>query len=203
MQDGEWISEVIDDQLYLSKADWHDSERECDDWLKVKMKHPEKEYRKVMQTGSQALYFAKCKDQNTTWLPLLEKAYAKAHGDYAVICGGMFGLVNSIEENTAADTDLREALEDLTGGIPSHLQPTDILDKNRFWVEELMNVNQTFLFALAQHNGEPKATKGIYRNHSYSIVEARELDKFRLLKIRYVSALERKNRQGTRRRVLM
>ena len=154
------------------------------------MKHPEKEYRKVMQTGSQALYFAKCKDQNTTWLPLLEKAYAKAHGDYAVIRGGMFGLVNPIVGITAADTDLREALEDLTGGIPSHLHPTDILDKNRFWVEEFMNVNQTFVFALAQHKGKPAATKGIYRNHSYSVVEARELDNFRLLKIRYDSALE-------------
>ena len=47
--------------------------------------------RKVMQTGSKALYFAKCKDENATWLPLLEKAYAKAHGDYGSIEGGWIG----------------------------------------------------------------------------------------------------------------
>lgn len=66
------------------------------------MNHPEKEYRKVMQTGSKALYFAKCKDQNTTWLPLLEKAYAKAHGDYGALCGGQAGLIISTAENAAA-----------------------------------------------------------------------------------------------------
>lgn len=47
--------------------------------------------RKVMQTGSKALYFAQCRNQNATWLPLLEKAYAKAHGDYGSIEGGWGG----------------------------------------------------------------------------------------------------------------
>ena len=47
--------------------------------------------RKTMQTGSKALYFAQCKDQNATWLPLLEKAYAKAHGDYGALEGGKNG----------------------------------------------------------------------------------------------------------------
>ena len=55
------------------------------------MPNPEEKYREIMQTGSKALYFAQCKDQNETWLPLLEKAYAKAHGDYAIIEGGWVG----------------------------------------------------------------------------------------------------------------
>lgn len=42
----------------------------------------ERVYRKTYQTGSKALFFAQCKDQNETWVPLLEKAYAKAHGDF-------------------------------------------------------------------------------------------------------------------------
>lgn len=49
-----------------------------------------------MQTGSKALYFAQCRDQNETWLPLLEKAYAKAHGDYGAIEGG-WSVMISIE----------------------------------------------------------------------------------------------------------
>ena len=35
--------------------------------------------------------FAKCKDENEAWLPLLEKAYAKAHGDYGPIGAGWTG----------------------------------------------------------------------------------------------------------------
>ena len=87
-QDGDWISEVIDDKLYLIKEDFHESLWERYDWLTVDMPNPDDEYQKVMQTGSKALYFAQCREQNETWLPLLEKAYAKAHGDYGAIEGG-------------------------------------------------------------------------------------------------------------------
>ena len=90
-QDGEWISEVIDDKLYLAKEDFHESFSQRYDWLTIDMPNPDDEYRKVMQTGSKALYFAQCRDQNETWLPLLEKAYAKAHGDYGAIEGGWVG----------------------------------------------------------------------------------------------------------------
>ena len=90
-KDGEWISEVIDDKLYLAKEDFQDSLWERYDWLTIDMPNPDDEYRKVMQTGSKALYFAQCRDQNETWLPLLEKAYAKAHGDYGAIEGGWVG----------------------------------------------------------------------------------------------------------------
>ncbi len=90
-QDGEWISEVIDDKLHLAKEDFHESFWERYNWLTIDMPNPDDEYRKVMQTGSKALYFAQCRDQNETWLPLLEKAYAKAHGDYGAIEGGWVG----------------------------------------------------------------------------------------------------------------
>lgn len=60
-------------------------------WDDINRSDTEEEYRKVFQTGSRALYFAHCADENETWLPLLEKAYAKAHGDYSAIEGGFVG----------------------------------------------------------------------------------------------------------------
>ena len=74
---------------------------------------PDEAYRRIFQSNSGALYFAQCAHPQETWLPLLEKCYAKAHGDYCSIEGGHEG----------------EGLEDLTGGITSELVTTDILDR--------------------------------------------------------------------------
>ncbi|KAL1801521.1 hypothetical protein ACET3X_001863 [Alternaria dauci] len=168
-RDGEWISEVIDDKLYLIKEDFDEAKLERYHWLELQnRKSPEEEYRTVMQTGSRALYFAQCSDPNETWLPLLEKAFAKAHGDYSAIDGGFVG----------------EGIEDLTGGVTSEVFATDILDKDKFWREELMNVNKTFLFGCGQMGGIYGARKGIQEKHAYSIMEAREIDGQRLLKLR-------------------
>jgi hypothetical protein len=82
-------------------------------WEEIDRDDSEEHYRKTYQSNSSALYFAQCANPNETWLPLLEKAYAKAHGDYAAIEGGATG----------------EGIEDLTGGVTTELFTTDILDK--------------------------------------------------------------------------
>lgn len=169
-RDGEWISEVIDDKLYLIKEDFNDvagSERKK--WMDIGHRgNAEEEWRVGMQTGSRALYFAQCSDENETWLPLLEKAYAKAHGDYAALETGFVG----------------EGIEDLTGGVTTELFSTDILDKEKFWKEELLKVNQEFLFGCGQMGGKYGSRNGIVEKHAYSIMEAREVNGQRLLKLR-------------------
>lgn len=73
----------------------------------------------------------------------------------------------------------------MTGGVTSELFAADILDKDKFWTDELMNVNKVFLFGLAQMGGKYGERSGIIEKHTYSIMEAKELDNIRLLKIRY------------------
>ena len=95
-RDGEWISEIIDDKLYLSAPDYDD----CDDarrsvWDQAHNRlAPEvsrEEYRKTFQSGSDALFFGSCAHPNETWVPLIEKAFAKAHGDFSAVDGGWPG----------------------------------------------------------------------------------------------------------------
>ena len=95
-RDGEWISEIIDDKLYISAPDYDD----CDDerrevWDRSHRKlDPEvsrEEYRKTFQSNSDALFFGSCAHPDETWVPLIEKAFAKAHGDYNAIDGGWPG----------------------------------------------------------------------------------------------------------------
>ncbi|KAF7345636.1 Cysteine proteinase [Mycena venus] len=93
--------------------------------------HNDKElYNKSARKGSQTLYFAKSGTDGETWVPLIEKAYAKLHGDYASLSGGY----------------ACEAIEDLTGGISSYIQAKDIFDIDKFWTDELMKANKDRLF---------------------------------------------------------
>ncbi|KAJ6135152.1 Alpha/beta hydrolase fold-3 [Penicillium capsulatum] len=180
MIDGEWQQCIVDDKLYLRAADYDESVEERPLWDDINRKDTEEEYRRVWQTGSRALYFAQCVDPNETWLPLLEKAFAKAHGDYSAIEGGFVG----------------EGIEDLTGGVTSEVLSNNILDTDRFWTEELMKVNKEFLFGCGtglfsnwldpKYRGPPRDRKGISENHSYSIMEAREIRGHRLLRLRAV-----------------
>ncbi|KUI74129.1 Calpain-8 [Cytospora mali] len=166
-RDGEWFSEIIDDKLYLTKPDYDESLVERILWEDRERVNSEEAYRKIYQSNSGALYFAQCENPNETWLPLLEKAYAKAHGDYSAIEGGYGG----------------EGIEDLTGGVTSEIYTTDILDKEAFWKDELMKVNQDFLFGCStgvwgRGWGE---RKGIVELHAYSVLKAREIDGMRLV----------------------
>jgi Calpain family cysteine protease len=168
-RDGAWIYTVIDDNLYLDRGDFtggYDPRGENS-----------RKYKERHQTGSEALYFASCSDQNETWLPLLEKAYAKVHGDYAAISGGLAG----------------EAIEDMTGGVTTIILSNKILSKNRLW-KEMLNENKDFLFAVSskqQRYAYEDQKTGLALQHAYSVLRATEENdekgkSVRLVKIRYV-----------------
>ncbi|KAK4613236.1 Calpain-type cysteine protease ADL1 [Fulvia fulva] len=167
-RDDEWIYEVIDDKLFLRVGDDDDLQvvRDWDSGKKegLSIKHDEDKLKDTLQKGGTALYFSHCKS-NETWLPLIEKAYAKAHGDYFAIEGGFAS----------------EGIEDLTGGVAVVLNPEDIMDKERFWREQLSQVNQKYLFG---GGSKPTGTKGMVGGHAYAVLEAWEEGDLKLLKLR-------------------
>ncbi|KAI1333500.1 hypothetical protein F5Y15DRAFT_421771 [Xylariaceae sp. FL0016] len=170
-RDGEWIYSIVDDKLYLTSPNWDNPSLQRDLLNQLDRDNPSKVYRKTYQTGSKALFFGQCKDQNETWVALIEKAYAKAHNDFASLTGGWIG----------------EGLEDLSGGVTTELLTSDILDVDSFWENEVSKVNQEFLFGCSTGvvDGGYGYREGIREGHAYVIMDARTLSTGeRLVKLR-------------------
>ncbi|KAK4944745.1 hypothetical protein LTR10_015915 [Elasticomyces elasticus] len=167
-RDGEWVYEVIDDKLFLKVGD-DDDLAIVRDWDRDNKKgrylyYEDEKLLNLLQRGGEALYFSHCKSSET-WLPLIEKAYAKAHGDYTAVEGGYAS----------------EGIEDLTGGVGVVLNPEDILDKDRFWTEQLSLVNDKYLFG---GGSQVTGHKGVIGGHAYAVLQAWEEGDLRLLKLR-------------------
>ncbi|KAI8627354.1 cysteine proteinase [Xylariaceae sp. FL1651] len=170
-RDGEWIYSIIDDKLYLTSPNWDSPSMQRDLLNQIDRDSPERDYRKTYQTGSKALFFGQCKNQNETWVALFEKAYAKAHGDFGSLAGGWIG----------------EGIEDLTGGVTTELLASDILDLDEFWENEVSKVNQEFLFGCSTGllDGGYGDRNGIREGHAYVVMDARTLKSGeRLVKLR-------------------
>ncbi|RVX68319.1 hypothetical protein B0A52_07322 [Exophiala mesophila] len=180
-RDGEWHQCIIDDKLYLRAPAYDESGDVVLGQYGVRRVDQEGQYQELFQRGSQALYFAQCRDQNETWVSLLEKAYAKAHGDYAAISGGQTG----------------EAIEDLTGGVTTEIYTTNILSADEFWKNELSRIGKDFLFSCAaaryrewrpylraNEQVREERRSGIVSQHAYAVLDTYEGHGQRLVKIR-------------------
>lgn len=179
-RDGEWHPTIIDDKLYMNSGAFDEGvESPLWNWGEEQ----EQKYTELYQRGSRALWGAKCKDENETWVPLLEKALAKAHGGYDAIEGGQTG----------------EALEDLTGGVTSELYTTNILFKDKFW-EDLKRAGKEYMFGAgdalyrewrSREWGDfdvselrDQKRKGIVHGHAYAVLDTYEGHGERLVKVR-------------------
>ncbi|KAM3508699.1 hypothetical protein MY11210_006618 [Beauveria gryllotalpidicola] len=158
-----------DQDLYLTKADYDDNQMDRVTFDELEYRNPQEAYKRIFQTNSNSLYFAQCEHPQETWLPLLEKSYAKAHGDYAAIEGGYTG----------------KGIEDLTGGVASDIFATDILDKEHFW-KQLLQANDEFLFSCMTgvFGGRFGDQRGIIEGHAYSIQRVVEMEDKRLILLR-------------------
>lgn len=77
--------------------------------------------------------------------------------------------------------------------MTTELFTSDILDTEKFWSDEIMKVNDEFLFGCAtgvfdnwQGTSDDTERKGIKPMHAYSIMEAREVKGKKLLRVRLV-----------------
>ncbi|KAK0199249.1 hypothetical protein DFS33DRAFT_1278784, partial [Desarmillaria ectypa] len=180
-RDNKWVDVVIDDLLYTSIPKFEEL-----GGPEKQLYHNDKAlYNRSSRKGSATLYFARSGTDGETWVPLIEKAYAKLHGSYGALSGGW----------------ACEAVEDLTGGvtcfIPANVQlmlffrMTDILDPDLFWTEELLKANHDRLFGVtfnvldSSRNGEDSIkVSGLMGGHVYSVLRAIECKGKRFVVVR-------------------
>jgi hypothetical protein len=170
-RDNAWVTVVIDDMLFTRVPKYEE--------LKVgeqELYHFDKDiYNESARKGGKSLYFAKSGTSGETWVPLIEKAYAKLHGNYSHLIGGQ-------------ECD---AIEDLTGGVSTLLQSKDILDPDRFWDEELLRATKDRLFGCSFNDLDSTRSgvtgaqvQGLVGGHAYSVLRAVGVKGKRFLVIR-------------------
>ncbi|KAF9480348.1 cysteine proteinase [Pholiota conissans] len=171
-RDNAWVTVVIDDMLYTRVPKYEELKT-----TEQELYHFDKDiYNKSARKGGKSLYFAKSGTAGETWVPLIEKAYAKLHGNYSHLLAGQ-------------ECD---AIEDLTGGVSTVLQSKDILDPDRFWDEELGRANRDRLFGCSfnsldsTRSGAPGDIKvqGLIGGHAYSVLRAVEVKGKRFVVVR-------------------
>ncbi|KAG6911017.1 hypothetical protein DXG01_005432 [Tephrocybe rancida] len=170
-RDTTWVTVIVDDLLYTSIPKFEELKYE-----ERQLYHHDKDsYNTSARKSGKSLLFARSGTDGETWVPLIEKAFAKLHGNYAALSGGEAG----------------EAIEDLTGGVTSFIYTKDILDTDAFWTNELLHANIDRLFGCAFDNldstrsGVAQPTvNGLMGGHAYSVLRAVEYKGKRFVVIR-------------------
>ncbi|KAF9529624.1 hypothetical protein CPB83DRAFT_260499 [Crepidotus variabilis] len=167
-RDGRWVSVVVDDQLFWGLPKFEELSR-----AEQELYHDDKDlYNTLNRKTGKGLHMSQSGQTGETWVPLIEKAFAKLHGDYKSLEGGWTG----------------EAIEDLTGGVTTTINTADILDIDRFWKEDLCLVNtRQRLFAVGYFlaPNEPGTTaSGLVPGHAYSVLRVQECRGKRFLVLR-------------------
>ncbi|GAB2286981.1 Calpain-type cysteine protease dek1 [Dionaea muscipula] len=119
--------------------------------------------------------FATSRKGNELWVSILEKAYAKLHGSYEALEGGL----------------VQDALVDLTGGAGEEIdlrgaQAHIDLASGRLWSQLLRFKQEGFLLGAGSPSGSDVhiSSSGIVQGHAYSILQVREVDGYKLVQIR-------------------
>ncbi|KHN06483.1 Calpain clp-1 [Glycine soja] len=119
--------------------------------------------------------FATSKKGYELWVSILEKAYAKLHGSYEALEGGL----------------VQDALVDLTGGAGEEIDMRSgeaqiDLASGRLWSQLLRFKQEGFLLGAGSPSGSDVhiSSSGIVQGHAYSILQVRDVDGHKLVQIR-------------------
>ncbi|KAK0488665.1 hypothetical protein IW261DRAFT_1639013 [Armillaria novae-zelandiae] len=170
-RDNKWVDVIIDDLVFTSIPKFEELSG-----AEKQLYHNDKAlYNRSSRKGSATLYFARSGTDGETWVPLIEKAYAKLHGSYGALCGGW----------------ACEAVEDLTGGVTCFIPTNDILDPDLFWTEELLKANHDRLFGVSFNDLDSSRSgdnsikvSGLMGGHAYSVLRAVECKGRRFVVVR-------------------
>ena len=106
--------------------------------------------------------FATSRKGNELWVSILEKAYAKLHGSYEALEGGL----------------VQDALVDLTGGAGEEIdmrsaQAQIDLASGRLWSQLLRFKQEGFLLGAGSPTGSDVhiSSSGIVQGHAYSLLQ--------------------------------
>ena len=106
--------------------------------------------------------FATSRKGNELWVSVLEKAYAKLHGSYEALEGGL----------------VQDALVDLTGGAGEEIdmrspQAQIDLASGRLWSQLLRFKQEGFLLGAGSPSGSDVhvSSSGIVQGHAYSLLQ--------------------------------
>ncbi|KAG2008830.1 hypothetical protein CC2G_014217 [Coprinopsis cinerea AmutBmut pab1-1] len=161
-QDDGWCRVIVDDLLPIQNPRHFDS---LDDGERQLFVEDRDLFHHVQKNRGSRLTYAKSGSDGETWVPLIEKAYAKLYGSYEHLDGGW----------------ATEAIEDLSGGVSMTFYTQDILDRDRFWKEEMAKANTDRLLSASFFDDE---TQGLISGHAYSVLKAIEWNGKRFVLVR-------------------